>query len=121
MELVSLVFGLAAFALVVTVPGYFLTLAFFPSRKDIDGIERLAFSFVFSISFLPLLMLVENQLLSLPINYFTVLSSLLLLVIASLLVFLARTRKIAVPEPFCRAFPRVEPSEAVDIIPFMKK
>ncbi len=115
--LAELIIGLIAFVLIITIPGYFLTLAFFPSKIEIDGIERLAFSFVFSISFLPLIMLIENQLLSIRINFFTVATSLLLLIIASLLIYLIRIQKIPVPEIFYKIFPKIEQGEAVEIVP----
>lgn len=120
MALVDLVLGLIAFAIVVTIPGYFVTLALFPKKQEIDNIERLTFSFVFSITFLPLLVLVENQLLGIAINFFTVLSSLLLMIIVAILVYLIRTQKLAVPEAVYKALPKVAPEESVEIIPKFK-
>ena len=116
----ELIVGLIAFALAITIPGYFVTLAFFPSKKEIDRIERLTFSFVFSISFLPLLVLIENQLLGILINFFTVTTSVLLLIITSLLIYLIRIQKITVPEILYKIFPKIEPQEAVNIIPKLK-
>lgn len=120
MALAELAYGLAMFALIVTLPGYFLTLAFFPRKSDLGGIERLAFSFVLSISFLPLLMLLENQLLGIRIDYFSTLSSLLVLVIAALLVYLIRAQKIAAPSFVYRAFPKVGRGEEAGIVPDFK-
>lgn len=117
MAIAELASGLFLFALIVTLPGYFLTLAFFPRKSDLDGIERLAFSFVLSISFLPLLMLLENQLLGIKIDYFSTLSSLLILVIAALLVYLIRAQKISAPEFIYRVLPKVNRGEEASLIP----
>ncbi|MFH1224816.1 MAG: DUF1616 domain-containing protein [Candidatus Diapherotrites archaeon] len=117
MAIVELAYGLVMFALIVTLPGYFLTLAFFPRKSDLDGVERLVFSFVLSISFLPLLMLLENQLLGIRIDYFSTLASLLVLVIAALLVYLVRAQKISAPNFVYRAFPKVNRGEEAHIVP----
>ncbi|MBU0661948.1 MAG: DUF1616 domain-containing protein [Candidatus Diapherotrites archaeon] len=121
MTLIETTVGILLFAIIVTLPGYFLTLAFFPRRADLDGIERLVFSFVFSISFLPLLMLIENQLLGIAINYFSTLASLLVLVIFALLVYLIRVQRISAPAALYKLFPKVAPNEAASVMPLIKK
>ena len=50
MALIELIFGLIALFLTITVPGYFLTLGFFPDKNEIDSIERLTFSLVFQVA-----------------------------------------------------------------------
>lgn len=46
--------------LVIFFPGYTLTSALFPKKKDLDGLERLAFSFGLSIAIVPLIGLILN-------------------------------------------------------------
>ncbi len=115
MALLELIFGLTALFLTVTVPGYFLTLGFFPDKNEIDVIERLTFSMVFSISFLPLLVLIENQLFGITIDFTSSLASLLLLVIIGLFAWMIRTQKIIVPEIFYVVFPKIQKENAVDL------
>ncbi|MBR9707155.1 MAG: DUF1616 domain-containing protein [Candidatus Diapherotrites archaeon] len=54
--------GVLLLLVALTVPGYSLSLAFFPSKKELDALERLTFSFAFSIAFVPLVILIEMQL-----------------------------------------------------------
>ncbi|MEW6295765.1 MAG: DUF1616 domain-containing protein [Candidatus Diapherotrites archaeon] len=109
--LYDLIIPLISLALVLTIPGYFLSLAFFPKKNEIDEIERFTFSMVFSIAFLPLLILIENLLLSIPIDFTSVFGTLLFLIIIGLIVYWVRIRKM-------------KKDEVVDIIffrPFIKK
>ena len=50
------------FAFVLFVPGYWLTSALFPSREDIDGIERLGLSLGLSVAWVPVLALILDRL-----------------------------------------------------------
>ena len=117
---VELVAGFIALIIALFAPGYFLTLGFFPSRNDISGIERIVFSFVFSVTFLPLLILLENQLLGIPINFASVSATFLLLIILGLFSYFARTGKIPLPELLYAVFPKVPKEEAFPIIPKFK-
>lgn len=123
MSLIELFFGLIALALTVSVPGYFLTLGFFPDKNEIDSIERLTFSLVFSVSFLPLLVLIENQLFGIPINFTSSISTFLLIIIIGLFSWMVRTQKLAVPNALYLVFPKIEKKNAVDLffISFLKK
>ena len=118
LELLSTVFGLIALVLALFVPGHFLCLGFFPAKKDLGKMERLVFAFVFSIAFLPLLVLFENLLLKLPINFFTVLGSLLFLVLLGLVLYFARTGSLPLPKKVSAFLKPVEKSEAVSLLPF---
>lgn len=113
---IDLVLGLIILGLVITLPGYFLTLAFFPKKEEIDSIERLTFSLVFSISFLPLLVLIENQLFSIPIDYFSALWSLIGLIVFGFVVWMIRTERIPAPSPLYGIFPKVKKEESVDLV-----
>jgi uncharacterized membrane protein len=86
------------------VPGYFLSIGIFAKKSDLEIIERLAFSFILSIVFMPLLTLAENTLLMIPINYFSVTANFLILIIAGLALWFYRTK-------------RLPDSEAVQLVP----
>lgn len=65
-EIIQIVFGFALFGAC----GYSISLALFP--KDIDEIERITLSLVFSITFPTLTILFTNLILGLPINTLSV-------------------------------------------------
>ena len=123
MPLIELVLGLAALFLTVTVPGYFLTLGFFPDRTEIDSIERFTFSLVFSVSFLPLAVLIENMVFGIPINFTSSIASVLLLIIIGLVSWMIRTQKFAVPEPFYFLFPKINKADSAELffVSFFRK
>ncbi len=54
---IRVIFGLP---FVIFIPGYLLTFALFPGKKDIDLIERMALSFGLSIAIVPLIGLILN-------------------------------------------------------------
>jgi len=115
--MIELVYGLGMVAFALIVPGYFLTLGVFPAKKDIDGIERITFSLVFSLTFLPLAMLIENQLIGIPIEFFSVFSTMLVLIIFGILMWMVRTTRLPVPAPIYRVLPKVQPEESVSLLP----
>jgi len=94
MDLLQIAFGLIVLAVTLTIPGYCLTLAFFPKRNELEELERFAFSFVFSITFLPLLVLIENQVFDIPIDSVSSLASILLFVVTGIGIWCIRTRKM---------------------------
>ncbi|MDO8537797.1 MAG: DUF1616 domain-containing protein [archaeon] len=100
MPIVELITGLIALVIVLTVPGYFLTLAFFPSKEQIDGIERFTFSLLFSIVFMPLVVLIVNQLLGVPINFVSSFGTLIFLIFLGVIVYYFRLQKIDKREAF---------------------
>lgn len=123
MSPVELILGLIALFLTITVPGYFLTLGFFPNKNEIDVIERLTFSLVFSIAFLPVLVLIENMVFGIPINFTSSIATVLLLIIIGLISWMIRTQKVNVPESLYFIFPKVEKENAVELffVSFFKK
>jgi len=123
MALIELFSGLIALALTITLPGYFLTLGFFPDKNEIDSIERLTFSLVFSVSFLPLLVLIENQVFGVPIDFNSSIATVLLIIIIGLVSWMIRTQKIVVSDKFYWLFPKVEKQNAIDLffVSFLRK
>lgn len=105
--MIQTILGLVALALIVTIPGYCLTLAFFPRKSELEELERFAFSFVFSITFFPLLVLVENQVLKIPIDSVSALVSVLIIVAFGLLVWRYRIRKLKKDEAVQIWFPKM--------------
>ena len=117
MELISLVLGITALIIALFVPGYFLCLGFFPGRTEIDLLERIVFSIIFSISFLALFILIENRLLGIPVNFISIVSTMLLLVLIGLITYFIRVRIIKLPQFFYVLFPEVE-GEAFPLLPW---
>lgn len=115
MNSIELVFGLIALFLIITIPGYFLTLGFFPNKNEIDSIERLTFSLVFSIAFLPVFVLIENMVFSIPVNFTSSIGTVLLLIIIGLLSWMVRTQKIIVPNFLYFVLPKIEKKDSVDL------
>lgn len=108
MDALQILFGLIVLIVSLTIPGYCLTLAFFPRKNELEELERFAFSFVFSISFLPLLVLIENQVLGIPINAVSSFGSILLFVIVGLAVWKYRTGKMKKEEAVQIWLPKIK-------------
>ena len=121
MALIDVIPGHAAAFLAMTIPGYFLTLAFFTPKKSVSRIERFVLSILLSISSIPLLLLLENQLLLIPINSVSVIGTIALIIIFGLIVYFMRLRKIGVPEKIEKILPEVKEEEAFPLNPFSKK
>ena len=75
------------------VPGYFVTWAIFPSREELDAVERITLSLAFSISVVPLIVLFLNQTLGVetfPIDVIHSVLASILVIIFSLFVWYLR-------------------------------
>jgi len=94
MDLIAIVLGIAAIALAVSIPGYALSLAIFPKKKDLDIFERAAFSFILSIAVPGIVILAENMLLKIPINFVSVSATYIAVIAIGLIAFLLRSRSI---------------------------
>jgi uncharacterized membrane protein len=57
--------------LVLFIPGFALSYAFFPKKKDIDTLERIALSFGLSIATIPLVVFFMNKFFKVPITIYT--------------------------------------------------
>jgi len=78
------------------VPGYAMTYAIFP-KKEVDAIERLTFSLAFSVSAVPLLILILNQTLGVdlfPIDLLHTLLATFILILFSVLIWAYRTGRL---------------------------
>ena len=119
MALLETAGGIFLFAFAAIVPGYFLSLAFFPSKKEIDPAERLAFSVLFSISSISILVLLENQLAGIPVNFFSVAATMLLAAVG-FAVFMVRAQRVQAPAFVYALFPKIGRNDAAEIIPKSK-
>ena len=120
MALLELLPGMLALVLALFLPGYFLCLGFFPGRKEIDWLERIVFSFIFSVTFVPLLILIENRLLGIAVDSLSVLATMVLLVLLGLLLYFLRTGKMSAPALFYKLLPKVKAREALPLLPWKK-
>lgn len=75
------------------VPGYALVIALFP-RKGLDIYEKIAISVISSISINILPIFVLNYVFKIPINYYTVVVSALLVTAICVIIYFLRTREI---------------------------
>jgi uncharacterized membrane protein len=76
--------------LVLFIPGYALSYAFFPKKKDIDLVERIALSLGLSIATIPLSVFFLNKLLKVPITVFSSLAVTLAITLIGIIVWKKR-------------------------------
>lgn len=57
--------------LVLFIPGYALSYAFYPKKKDLDLMERIALSFGLSFALIPLAVFFLNKFLNIPITIYS--------------------------------------------------
>ncbi|MCD6230124.1 MAG: DUF1616 domain-containing protein [Candidatus Diapherotrites archaeon] len=96
MGVLELAVGTTILFAVLLVPGYFLSLAFFPKKEELALPERVVFSFAFSVAFMPFLMLLLNQVAGVPIDYVSSVGVALALVIIGLAGHVFRTKAVSV-------------------------
>ncbi len=94
MDIISIILGLVAIALAVTIPGYALSLAVFPKRKELDVFERIAFSFILSIAVPGITLLAGNMLLGIKINLISVSIAYIAIAAIGFVAFALRSRGI---------------------------
>ena len=92
MDLISIILGIAAIALAVSIPGYALSLAIFPKRGELDIFERIAFSFILSIAVPALVLLAGNMLLGIGINFVSVAIAYIAIAAIGFIAFAIRSR-----------------------------
>lgn len=114
-------FGLAfspiAFLFLSFLPGYFVSLFIFPKKNEISLLERGVISFAMSFSLLPLLLFIQAQFFGLKLSLFMVVFNALFVCLVSLVIFLGRTKKIAMPGFFYSFFKPVAEKDAVELVP----
>jgi len=92
------IFGLILLLFALTVPGYALSVAFFPKKGELDTLERLTFSFAFSVAFVPLVILLEMQVLGWLLTPVLAWANFLIITFSGFIVYALRARRIPVPK-----------------------
>ncbi len=78
-------------SLVLFIPGYALSFAFFPKKNDIDLLERITLGFGLSVAIIPLSVFFMNKFFKIPITFY---SSLALTIVITLIgIILWKKRK----------------------------
>jgi uncharacterized membrane protein len=87
LTIIRLVVGLP---LVLFIPGYALSYAFFPKKKDLDLLERIALSFGLSIATIPLVIFFMNKFLKIPITVYSSFAVVTLITLIGIIVWKKR-------------------------------
>jgi len=88
--MLSLIFSFILMLFLLFLPGIALTYAFF---KEINLIERLLLSLLFSITIIPFLLLLENKVFQIKINLINSLITLTLILIISIILALIKNKE----------------------------
>ena len=91
--MIEILYSISALGFALLVPGYFVGLGFFPKKGELSGMERFTLSFVLSIALVPLGLALENILLQIPINYFSVAGTMLAFIVIGFAVWKFRGKK----------------------------
>ena len=69
--MLSVIQAIIGLPLVLFIPGYAISYAFFPKKKDLDLMERIALSFGLSFALIPLAVFFLNKFLKIPITVYS--------------------------------------------------
>lgn len=94
MDPASIMLGIAAIALAVSIPGYALSLAIFPKKDELDIFERAAFSFILSIAVPGIALLAGNMLLGIGINFISASIAYIAIAAIGFIAFTLRSRAL---------------------------
>jgi len=82
--------ALIGLPLVLFIPGYALSYAFFPKKKDLDLMERIALSFGLSFALIPLAVFFLNKFLKIPITVYSSFSIVVAITLIGIIVWKKR-------------------------------
>ena len=85
---------------ILIVPGYCFCLAVFPRKADVSLAERIVFSVFFSLTLPALLLIIAYSAFGAVISFFSVLATVLAIIIFSLVGYFARALRIKKQELF---------------------
>lgn len=88
----EIISSLILFAIGLIIPGYCLSLAFFP--KKISLFERIILLLAFGITLVPLVLLLENTLFKIKLDFISVLINLIGISLLGLIAYLIRIKKL---------------------------
>jgi uncharacterized membrane protein len=85
--MLSIIQAIIGLPLVLFIPGYALSYAFFPKKKDLDLMERIALSFGLSFALIPLAVFFLNKFLKIPITVYSSFSIIVAITIIGIIVW----------------------------------
>ncbi len=88
--MLSIIQAIIGLPLVLFIPGYALSYAFFPKKKDLELMERIALGFGLSFALIPLVIFFLNEFLKIPITVYSSLSILVAFTIIGVVVWKKR-------------------------------
>jgi len=88
--MLSIIQAIIGLPLVLFIPGYALSYAVFPKKKDLDLMERIALSFGLSFALIPLVVFFMNKFLKIPITVYSSFSIVIALAIIGVIVWKKR-------------------------------
>jgi len=88
--MLSVIQAIIGLPLVLFIPGFALSYAFFPKKKDLDLMERIALSFGLSFALIPLAVFFLNKFLKIPITIYSSFSIILALTLIGFIVWKKR-------------------------------
>ena len=87
LSVIQVIIGLP---LVLFIPGYALSYAFFPKKKDLELMERIALSFGLSFALIPLAVFFLNKFLKIPITVYSSFSIVVAITLIGIIVWKKR-------------------------------
>ena len=88
--MLSIIQAIIGLPLVLFIPGYVLSYAFFPKKKDLDFMERMALGFGLSFALIPLVVFFMNKFLKIPITIYSSFSIIVAITIIGVIVWKKR-------------------------------
>jgi len=88
--MLSIIQAIIGLPLVLFIPGYVMSYAFFPKKKDLDLMERVALSFGLSFALIPLVVFFLNKFLKIPITVYSSFSIIAAIIIIGVVVWKKR-------------------------------
>lgn len=88
--MLSIIQAIIGLPLVLFIPGYALSHAFFPKKKDLDLMERIALSFGLSFALIPLTVFFLNKFLKIPITVYSSFSIIIAITLIGIIVWKKR-------------------------------
>lgn len=98
--MIELVYSFLSAIFILIMPGYCFCLAVFPKKTDVSLAERIAFSVFFSITLPALLLITAYSVFGITVDFLTVLSTALAIIVFSLAAYFIRRGKIKESELF---------------------
>lgn len=88
--MLSILQAIIGLPLVLFIPGYAISYAFFPKKKDLDLMERITLSFGLSFALIPLAVFFLNKFLKIPITVYSSFSIILAITLIGIILWKKR-------------------------------